>query len=66
MIAPACGWSDLGTPQRVADTLRRLQEKRLESNTHEPADASVGTVRAFINLAAQHARQQSALCSPAA
>jgi mannose-1-phosphate guanylyltransferase len=66
MIAPACGWSDLGTPQRVADTLRRVQEKRLESSTYQPADASVGTVRAFINLAAQHARQQSALCSPAA
>jgi len=66
VVAPACGWSDLGTPQRVADTLRRLEEERLESTTHHPAAGSVGPVRAFINLAAQHARQQSALCSPAA
>ena len=66
VIAPACGWSDLGTPQRVANTLRRLQEARRESITHQPADAPVGPMRAFINLAAQHARQQSAFCSPAA
>jgi mannose-1-phosphate guanylyltransferase len=24
ITAPACGWNDLGTPRRVADTLRRL------------------------------------------
>ncbi len=56
MIAPACGWSDLGTPRRVADTLRRLEEERLETFTHQPDDASVSSVRAFIDLAAQHAR----------
>ena len=30
ITAPACGWSDLGTPERVADALRRMQEERLE------------------------------------
>jgi len=66
ITAPACGWNDLGTPRRVADTLRRLQAERLGPIMHQPADTSVRPVRAFINLAAQHARQQSALCSPAA
>ncbi len=46
---PACGWSDLGTPKRVAETLRRLQPHELRnrqaSSTHGP-----------LNLATQHAR----------
>lgn len=43
---PACGWSDLGTPHRVAETLRRL-----------PAASESRYVRAtpFIDLAARHA-----------
>lgn len=48
VTAPACGWSDLGTPKRVAEALKRF----------EPAprrDAPV-PMPAFINLAAQHAR----------
>ena len=49
MRAPSCGWSDLGTPNRVAETLRRLppQESRRVSST------------SFINLAAQHALFES-------
>jgi hypothetical protein len=55
-IAPACGWSDLGSPRRVADTLRRLKEERREPLTRLPDEASVRPLGAFINLAAQHAR----------
>jgi mannose-1-phosphate guanylyltransferase len=47
---PACGWSDLGTPRRVADTLRRLQPR--ERDTVVPA----GT--AFLDLAARHAHHE--------
>jgi hypothetical protein len=45
-----CGWSDLGTPRRVRETLLRL-----------PADdyaAAVSRPSAFVNLAAQHDRLQ--------
>jgi mannose-1-phosphate guanylyltransferase len=48
ITAPACGWSDLGTPQRVAEALKRFEPvQRRESPLPMPA---------FINLAAQHAR----------
>lgn len=51
MCAPACGWSDLGTPKRVAETLRRLgPAKIIREPLHTP----------YINLAAQHARLQEA------
>jgi mannose-1-phosphate guanylyltransferase len=49
ITAPACGWSDLGTPRRVAEALKRF----------EPMPARRPTpfaMPAFINLAAQHAR----------
>jgi len=45
--APACGWSDLGTPQRVGEALRRFEPVRRRAASSMPA---------FINLAAQHAR----------
>ena len=44
VAAPLCGWSDLGTPKRVGETLRRLER------------LGVSQPSAFINLAAQHAR----------
>jgi mannose-1-phosphate guanylyltransferase len=47
VAAAACGWSDLGTPSRVAEALRRL-----DLSTRPGFAASPG----FINLAAQHAR----------
>lgn len=43
---PACGWSDLGTPGRVAETLRRLPPEH--SSRH-------GRTAPFVNLATQHA-----------
>jgi mannose-1-phosphate guanylyltransferase len=58
VAAPACGWSDLGTPRRVAETLRRLEEERLDRVAPVAARAPFPTpfAPAFINLAAQHAR----------
>jgi mannose-1-phosphate guanylyltransferase len=44
---PACGWSDLGTPHRVGETLRRLPGER--------AAAPSGELPGYINLAARHA-----------
>lgn len=46
---PACGWSDLGTPKRVAETLRRLESAELRST-------QVSSSSGPINLAMQHAR----------
>ncbi|WP_129642323.1 sugar phosphate nucleotidyltransferase [Peristeroidobacter agariperforans] len=44
---PACGWSDLGTPHRVGETLRKLAGERAARR----AAADSG----YINLAARHA-----------
>jgi mannose-1-phosphate guanylyltransferase len=54
---PACGWSDLGTPRRVAETLARLA--RDEREVQDAASAFAST--AYINLAAQHARTHLAV-----
>ena len=48
---PACGWSDLGTPRRVSEALRRLSPK----GTANEETAST------LNLASQHARLQLAV-----
>jgi mannose-1-phosphate guanylyltransferase len=50
---PACGWSDLGTPRRVAEALHREQSEQQSS-----VAARMATT--YLNLAAQHARQQLA------
>jgi mannose-1-phosphate guanylyltransferase len=47
---PQCGWSDLGTPQRVAETLLRLPDSG-------PRQRSWQGHSAFINLAHQHSLQ---------
>ncbi len=51
LAAPACGWSDLGTPQRVADALRRLKAAR---RPRRPLVAA----GAILSLARQHALLQ--------
>lgn len=51
MCTPACGWSDLGTPHRVGETLRRLGPVKVVRETSRAP---------YINLAAQHARLQEA------
>ena len=49
LTAPACGWSDLGTPRRVAEALKRFEPK--------PARRAIPVAMpALLNLAAQHAR----------
>jgi len=45
-----CGWSDLGTPRRVRETLRRLPPRDYA--------AAVSRRSAYVNLAAQHERLQ--------
>jgi mannose-1-phosphate guanylyltransferase len=55
ITAPACGWTDLGTPRRVADTLRRLTGPVAARAPHRGALHPVSTPD-LINLAAQHAR----------
>jgi mannose-1-phosphate guanylyltransferase len=52
--APACGWSDLGTPKRVGEALRRLS---VDERTQAVSLASAGV----LSLAAQHARLQIAV-----
>ncbi len=55
VAAPACGWTDLGTPRRVAETLSRLGRPRIERPTRVPPLAA-RTAHATINLALQHSR----------
>jgi mannose-1-phosphate guanylyltransferase len=45
---PPCGWSDLGTPSRVARTLRSLQPKDYRD--------AIELASTHVNIAAQHAR----------
>jgi len=45
VAAPPCGWSDLGTPKRVGETLRKISKTRQPPVVPQPS--------AFINLAAQ-------------
>ena len=54
--APACGWSDLGTPKRVLDTLKRIEHGRMDHVTPQVPRPSFITTPAFMNLAAQRAR----------
>ena len=49
---PACGSSDLGTPRRVSEALRRLSAN---------GAAKQNTSSTYLNLAAQHARLQLAV-----
>jgi mannose-1-phosphate guanylyltransferase len=54
---PACGWTDLGTPQRVAECLSR---QRAASCRVQPSP-----FKAPINLADAHARLQALIGQPA-
>ena len=53
--APACGWSDLGTPRRVAEILRRFTTPR-KCATGSTSGVHFLTNPGVVNLAAQHAR----------
>jgi mannose-1-phosphate guanylyltransferase len=52
-VAP-CGWNDLGTPTRLAETLQRLPRQR------KLPPESVNPLAGFLNLSLQHAQLQSA------
>jgi mannose-1-phosphate guanylyltransferase len=52
VVVGACGWSDLGTPRRVASTLGRLPPLSLRQATPVLAPG-------YLNLAAQHELLQS-------
>jgi mannose-1-phosphate guanylyltransferase len=51
VAVPKCGWSDLGTPQRVAEVLRRVPRPQ--------SGPSLRAGVAFLSLAAQHHREAS-------
>jgi mannose-1-phosphate guanylyltransferase len=53
--APACGWSDLGTPRRVAQTLARIDTRGV------PMRGPRLPGSAYLNLAAQHLRLSAAV-----
>jgi len=53
--APACGWSDLGTPRRVAEALRRLNAHPTHSGDATSAVRFLATP-GLLDLAAQQAR----------
>ncbi len=57
--APACGWTDLGTPRRVVQTLQRLQ---LASAIQPPERALPAPT--YVDLAANCARLSSAIRRP--
>jgi mannose-1-phosphate guanylyltransferase len=54
LTVPACGWSDLGTPARVARVLTRLPAPPAARQLRRNAASC------HLNLAAQHARQRLA------
>ena len=62
MRTPACGWSDLGTPERVAKTLRRTRGR--DASDHGTSTAShlnVASRTTHLNLARQYALHQAAM-----
>lgn len=52
---PECGWSDLGTPRRVADVLRELEDDRSFLVSRGTGEAR------YLSLAAQHERAHGSL-----
>jgi mannose-1-phosphate guanylyltransferase len=61
IAVPNCGWSDLGTPQRVADCLARLAFVRPRAPSAALRDAVAFRLRPHFNLAEAHARLGSRL-----
>jgi len=60
---PACGWSDLGTPKRVGETIRRLRTMNRAHHSHHAHHTTETDV--LINLAARHAHFERATASEA-
>jgi mannose-1-phosphate guanylyltransferase len=57
---PPCGWSDLGTPKRVADTLRRLPYESRAGRAHCAGDAclNLATQQTQLRIPAPPASEQ--------
>lgn len=55
VAVPACGWSDLGTPERIAETLRRMP-----NNAH--SIAAFAEEAAHVNLAERHQAAPAGRC----
>jgi mannose-1-phosphate guanylyltransferase len=53
LVAPVCGWSDLGSPKRVTRVLRRL---RSSASEHANTGLSSPCAPEYMSLAVQHAR----------
>ena len=51
---PRCGWSDLGTPVRLAETLQKFPPARARKK--RVGDAAANPCAGFLNLSLQHAR----------
>jgi mannose-1-phosphate guanylyltransferase len=56
---PHCGWTDLGTPQRIAATLRRVSSLNESATLGRRAGAGTAISTGLLNLADQYAWQQS-------
>ncbi len=61
---PLCGWSDLGTPRRVAETLRRLGSERAGGARVVPHHRAELDPSQHINLAARHAHLEQQRAAP--
>jgi hypothetical protein len=61
LTAPPCGWTDLGTPRRVADVLRRQSHRAsLHAGTpdnSQPGARGIFSRAAILDLAHQFARR---------
>src|SRR5262249_2677314 len=55
ITAPVCGWNDLGTPHRVAATLRLLSDRGTGATPHPTAPLR-RVSPPFVDLATQQAR----------
>lgn len=51
LAVPECGWSDLGTPERVASTLRRLARQRVNQGEPPQGAGLNDPMQAIVNLA---------------
>jgi len=56
ITAPACGWNDLGTPRRVAATLRLLADRSTWVTPHPTVPVRRVSPPGFVDLATQQAR----------
>lgn len=64
MRVPPCGWSDLGTPRRVAEVLNRAEMPNRGRCSHRAGAPGEGYVEGFLDLASQYLEWQSRMPAP--